>query len=129
MIKLKEALPLVVYFRLMIVSIMETNNVLGVLDVVGSGCGGGSALPVVGISPAKIEADSAHMSTTAQNRLSDTCVYNRNEAPRLNRETDASAPPTTAQQAPLGTNIVFIRALPTPLWAICRQQSLKPHLH
>ena len=49
----------------MIVSITVINNVLDVLDVVGGGCGGGSALPVVGISPARIEVDSAQLSTTA----------------------------------------------------------------
>lgn len=56
------------YFKLMSVSITLSKvlDVLAVLVVVvGGGCGGGSALPVVGISPAKIEADSAHMSTTA----------------------------------------------------------------
>ena len=63
---------LVVYLRLRIVSITLT-SVLDVLDVVAGG-GGGSDLPVVGmlpttpvvgISPAKIEIDSAHISTTA----------------------------------------------------------------
>jgi tetratricopeptide (TPR) repeat protein len=54
---------LAVYFRLMIVSITVTNNVLDVLDVVGGGCG--SDLPVVGMSPAKIEVDRAHISATA----------------------------------------------------------------
>jgi hypothetical protein len=38
-------------------------DVLAVLDVVGGG--GGSALPPVGISPAMIEVDSAHMSASA----------------------------------------------------------------
>jgi len=61
----------VVYLRLRIVSITLTSkvpdvldvfDVLVVLDVAG---GGGSDLPVVGISPAKIDVDSAHMSTTA----------------------------------------------------------------
>ena len=47
----------------MIVSITVTNNVPDVLDVVGGG--GGSALPPVGISPAKIEVDSAHISASA----------------------------------------------------------------
>ncbi len=51
-----------VYLRLMIVSI-TLSKVLDMLDVAGGG--GGSDLPVVGISPAKIELDSAHISTTA----------------------------------------------------------------
>jgi hypothetical protein len=38
-------------------------DVLVVLDVAGGG--GGSDLPVVGTSPAKIEVDNAHISTTA----------------------------------------------------------------
>ena len=61
---------LVVYLRLMIVSITLTSRepdvleVLAVLEVAGGG-GGGSDLPVVGTSPAKIDVDSAHISTTA----------------------------------------------------------------
>ena len=53
-----------VYLKLRIVSITLTSvlDVLAVLDVAG---GGGSDLPVVGISPAKIEVESAHMSITA----------------------------------------------------------------
>ena len=58
-----EALLLVVYLRLMIVSITLTSKVLDVLDVVGGG--GGSDLPPVGISPAMIEVDSAHISASA----------------------------------------------------------------
>ena len=57
-----------VYLRLMIVSITLTSKVLDVLvvaDVAGGGVGGGSDLPVSGISPARIEVDSAHISTTA----------------------------------------------------------------
>lgn len=42
---------------------MSTLLVLDVLDVAGGG--GGSDLPVVGISPAKVEAESAHMSASA----------------------------------------------------------------
>ena len=38
--------------------------VLDVLDVIVGG-GGGSDLPPVGISPAKVEAESAHMSASA----------------------------------------------------------------
>jgi integrase len=52
----------VVYLRLSSVSITLTStvlDVLAVLDVVGGG--GGSDLPPVGISPAKIEVDSAHI--------------------------------------------------------------------
>lgn len=54
-----------VYLRLRIVRITLTSvlDVLAVLDVAGGG--GGSDLPVVGISPAKIEVESAHMSITA----------------------------------------------------------------
>lgn len=56
---------LVVYLKLRIVSITLTSvlDVLAVLDV--GGGGGGSDLPVVGISPAQIEVESAHMSITA----------------------------------------------------------------
>jgi tetratricopeptide (TPR) repeat protein len=60
---LNQALMLAVYFRLMIVSITLTSKVLAVLDVVGGG--GGSDLPPVGISPAMIEVDSAHISASA----------------------------------------------------------------
>jgi hypothetical protein len=59
-----EPYPLVVYFRLMIVSITLTSKVLDVLDVVAGGVGG-SAIPVVGMLPANIEVDSAHMSASA----------------------------------------------------------------
>jgi hypothetical protein len=60
----------VVYLRLRIVSITLT-SALDVLDVVGGG--GGSDLPVVGISPAKIEVESAHISATAiANRFIDS---------------------------------------------------------
>ena len=49
----------------MIVSITLSKvlDVLAVLDVVGGG--GGSDLPPVGISPARIEVDTAHMSASA----------------------------------------------------------------
>ena len=54
-----------VYLTLRTVSITLTRtDVLDVLDGAGGG-GGGSDLPPVGISPAKIEVDSAHMSTSA----------------------------------------------------------------
>jgi hypothetical protein len=56
----------VVYFRLRIVSITLTSkvlDVLAVLDVVGGG--GSSDFPVVGMLPAKIDVDSAHMSASA----------------------------------------------------------------
>lgn len=42
---------------------MLTSKVLDVLDVAGGG--GVSALPPVGISPAKIEVESAHISASA----------------------------------------------------------------
>jgi len=61
---------LVVYLRLRIVSITLTSkvpDVLVVLDVTGGG--GGSAIPVVGIKPAKVEVDSAHISATATANL------------------------------------------------------------
>ncbi len=50
----------------MIVSITLSKvlDVLDVLDVVVGGGGGGSDLPPVGISPAKIEVDSAHISAS-----------------------------------------------------------------
>jgi hypothetical protein len=58
---LSEALFVVVY--LSVISVTTTlSNVLAVLDVLG---GGGTGAPPVGISPAKIEPDSAHMSTSA----------------------------------------------------------------
>ena len=54
----------------MIVSTTVTSNEL---DVVAGGGGGGSDLPVVGISPAKIEVESAHISATAiANRFIDS---------------------------------------------------------
>jgi hypothetical protein len=51
----------------MIVSITVIKNALGVLDVldVVVDAGGSSDLPSVGMLPAKIEVDSAHMSTSA----------------------------------------------------------------
>jgi len=55
----------VVYLKLRIVSITLTSKVLDVLDVAGGGGGGGSDLPLVGISPARIEGESAHINTTA----------------------------------------------------------------
>ena len=76
-LELKLSIALVVYLRLMIVSIRLTSKVLDVVggDVeTGSGTalspaklvvGGGSGLPPVGISPAKIEGDSAHISASA----------------------------------------------------------------
>jgi hypothetical protein len=61
-----EVLPLVVYLRPRTVSITLTSKVLDVLDVLDVAGGSGSSdLPPVGISPAKIEVDSAHMSATA----------------------------------------------------------------
>jgi hypothetical protein len=63
-VHLSKALVFAVYFRVMIVSITLTNNVLDVLDVVVDG-GGSSALPPVGMLPAKIGVDSVHMSTSA----------------------------------------------------------------
>lgn len=67
-----EALLLVVYLKLRTVS-MTLSKVLDVLDVLDvAGGGGGSDLPPVGISPAKIEVDSAHMSASANaNRFMD----------------------------------------------------------
>jgi hypothetical protein len=56
----------------MIVSITLSKvlDVLAVLDVVGGG--GGSDLPPVGISPARIEVDTTHMSASAiANRFMD----------------------------------------------------------
>jgi hypothetical protein len=52
----------VVYLSVIRVS-TTLSNVLDVLDVAGGG--GDTGAPPVGISPAKIEPDSAHMSTTA----------------------------------------------------------------
>lgn len=50
----------------MIVSITLRTNGLDAPDVAGGGGGGGgSDLPPVGISPAKIEIDSAHISASA----------------------------------------------------------------
>ena len=63
---LHQVLVIAVYLRLMIVSITLTSkvaDVLAVLDVVGGG--GGSDLPPVGISPAMIEIDRAHISASA----------------------------------------------------------------
>ena len=54
-----EASVKVVYLNV----ISVTTTLSNVLDI--DGGGGGSDLPVVGISPAKIEVESAHISTTA----------------------------------------------------------------
>jgi hypothetical protein len=71
---LRRVLVLAVYFRLMIVSITLTSKVPDVLDVVGGG--GGSDLPPVGISPAKIEVDSTHVSASAiANRFIDVAPF------------------------------------------------------
>jgi hypothetical protein len=53
----------VVYLRLRTVSITLTNTLFDVLEVVGGG--GVPLLPSVGISPARIEVDSAHISASA----------------------------------------------------------------
>jgi hypothetical protein len=45
------------------ITLSKVLDVLAVLDVAGGG--GGSDLPPVGISPAKIEVDSAHISASA----------------------------------------------------------------
>ena len=61
----------------MIVSATVVSNVLvlDVLDVVVGG-GGGSDLPPVGISPAKVKAESAHMSASAiANRFMDVSSF------------------------------------------------------
>ena len=47
----------------MMVSITLTSKVLDVLDVIGGG--GSSDLPVVGMLPARIDVDRAHVKTTA----------------------------------------------------------------
>jgi hypothetical protein len=47
------------------VSITLTSKLLDVLDVLDVVVGGGSDLPSVGILPAKIEVDKAHMSANA----------------------------------------------------------------
>jgi hypothetical protein len=55
----------VLYFRPRIVSITLTSKVLDVLDIVDVVVGGGvSALPSVGMFPAKIVVESAHMSVS-----------------------------------------------------------------
>jgi hypothetical protein len=62
----------VVYLKLRTVSITLTSKVLDVLDVLDVAGGGGSDLPPVGISPAKIEVDNAHMSASViANRFMD----------------------------------------------------------
>jgi hypothetical protein len=59
----------------MIMSI-TVNNVLDVLDVLVVGGGGSSALPPVGMLPAKIGVDSAHMSASATaNRFMDVAPF------------------------------------------------------
>lgn len=61
-----EAVPLVVYFRLRIVSITLTSKVLDVLEMVAVVVGGGvSAFPSVGMFPANIVVESAHISVSA----------------------------------------------------------------
>src|SRR5215208_5385654 len=81
---LRQALMLAVYLRLMIVSITLSKvlDVLDVLDVVVGG--GGSDLPVVGISPARIEVDSAHITTTAiANRFMDVAPFELRKCQRV----------------------------------------------
>jgi hypothetical protein len=46
-----------------VLDVLDLFDVVVVLDVAGVGVG--SALPVVGTSPAKVEPDNAHISTTA----------------------------------------------------------------
>ena len=68
-------LLLVVYLRLMIVSTTLRSNVPDALDIVAGG-GGGSDLPPVGISPAKIDVESIHISASAiVNRFKSTSSY------------------------------------------------------
>ena len=75
----------VVYLRPRTVSITVTSNVLDVLDVLDvAGGGGGSDLPPVGISPAKIEVDSAHMSASIiANRFMDVAPLRLRKMPRF----------------------------------------------
>jgi hypothetical protein len=71
----------VVYFRLSSVTITLTSKVLDVLEVVG---GGVSALPSVGMLPAKIEIDSAHMSASAiANRFIDVAPFEVEKMPKF----------------------------------------------
>ena len=74
---------LVVYLSVvMIVTITLTSKVLDVLDVVGGG--GGSDLPPVGMLPAKIDVDSAHMSASAiANRFMDVTPFEVEKMPRI----------------------------------------------
>ena len=79
---LHQVLVLAVYLRLMIVSITLTRKVLDVLDVVGGG--GVSDLPPVGISPAKIEVDSTHISASAiANRFIDVAPLRLRKCQRV----------------------------------------------
>src|SRR5215204_132422 len=65
----------------MIVSTTFTSNVLDVLDVAG---GGGSDLPPVGMSPAKIGVDSAHISASAiANRFMDVAPFELRKCQRV----------------------------------------------
>lgn len=65
---------------------MSTTFASNVLDVVGGG--GGSDLPPVGISPAKIEADSTHISASAiANRFMDVASFEVEKMPtRLHKK-------------------------------------------
>ena len=64
-------------------SITLTSKVLDVLDIV-VGAGGGSAKPPVGMLPAKIEVDSAHMSASAiANRFMDVAPFEVEKMPKF----------------------------------------------
>ena len=88
-----------VYLRLRTVSITLTSKVLDVLDVLDvAGGGGGSDLPPVGISPPKIEVDSAHMSASAiANRFMDVAPFEVEKMPRFLHKKERSLIGTTTQ--------------------------------
>ena len=71
-------------------------DVLEVLDVAGGG--GGSDLPSVGILPAKIEVDTAHMSASAiANRFIDVAPLRLRKMPRFLHKKERSLIGTTRQ--------------------------------
>jgi hypothetical protein len=93
-------IPFVVYLRLRTVSIRLTSKVLvlDVLDVLDVAGGGGSDLPPVGISPAKIEADSAHMSASAiANRFMDVAPFEVEKMPKFLHKKERAKNGTTTQ--------------------------------
>ena len=91
-----QSFILMVYIRLMMVSTTFASNVFEVLDVVGGG--GSSDLPPVGMLPAKIGVDKAHMSVSAiANRFIDVAPLRLRKMPRFLHKRERSVIGTARQ--------------------------------